>query len=229
MAAIKINNLEFSWHKGEEPVLRVPTFCVEEGESLFLRGASGSGKSTLLNLLAGILPAEPGCVKILNTDLATLSVRKRDAFRARHVGVVFQQFNLVPFLTVGANLRLAARFAGQSQAETKAYSLKLIKALQLHPELLERQADCLSIGQQQRVAIARAFINKPEIILADEPTSALDADSRDQFVKLLLSVREMTNCAIVFVSHDEALAKFFGTNLALADINQVATTQASYV
>lgn len=229
MKAIKLKNLEYTWPGSATPVLKVPEFCVAQGESVFLRGASGSGKSTLLSLIAGILPAAPSCVNVLGTDLASLSVRRRDAYRAQHMGVVFQQFNLVPFLTVGANLRLAARFAGQAQRQTEVYSLELLKALQLQPDVLQRRADQLSIGQQQRVAIARAFINKPEIILADEPTSALDADSRDHFVELLLSIRQSTGCAVVFVSHDDALANYFETQHALADVNLIQPRSVSHV
>lgn len=228
MTAISIKDLEYTWPGASQPTLQVPEFQVEKGESVFLRGASGSGKSTLLSLVAGILPAAPGCVNILGTDLAGLSVRKRDAFRAQHIGIVFQQFNLIPFLTVGANLRLAARFTGQPQHETKVHSLELIRALQLESELLERRADRLSIGQQQRVAIARAFINKPEIILADEPTSALDADSRDHFVELLLSIRKTTGCAVVFVSHDNSLKNFFDTHRSLTDVNLIQLGESSH-
>jgi len=219
MAAIRIKNLAYTWPGASEPTLQIPELTVARGESVFLRGASGSGKSTLLSLLSGILPAPAETVAILDEDLSSMSVRKRDRFRAQHIGIVFQQFNLIPFLSVAANLRLAARFAHQADAETEQRTQKLIGALQLHPDLLERKAEQLSVGQQQRVAIARAFINHPELILADEPTSALDADSRDHFVRLLLSVREATGCAVVFASHDDSLAKFFDTRTALADIN----------
>jgi putative ABC transport system ATP-binding protein len=105
----------------------------------------------------------------------------------------------------------------------------LLEALQLHPDLLEQQADRLSVGQQQRVAIARAFINQPEIILADEPTSALDANARDHFVRLLLSIRDTTGCAVVFASHDDSLADFFETRVALADINLIKPGALTHV
>ena len=186
MTAISINNLKYIWPGATTPTLDVPEFEVARGESVFLRGASGSGKSTLLSLMSGILAASSGSVKVLDVELAELSVRKRDRFRAEHIGIVFQQFNLIPFLTVGGNLRLAARFARQANQETEEQARSLVQALQLHPDLLEQRADRLSVGQQQRVAIARAFINKPDLILADEPTSALDADARDHFVRLLL-------------------------------------------
>ncbi|MFK7865408.1 MAG: ABC transporter ATP-binding protein [Pseudohongiellaceae bacterium] len=229
MKAISIKNLEYTWPKALHTSLQIPQFTVQQGESVFLQGDSGSGKSTFLSVLAGVLPASAGSVNILGTELTDLSNKALDKFRARHIGIVFQQFNLVPFLSVAANLRLAARFANQSRQQTQARSLELIEALRLHPNLLERQADRLSVGQQQRVAIARAFINQPEIILADEPTSALDANARDQFVKLLLSIRDVTGCAIVFVSHDQSLASFFDSHQSLADINLVHSKEDNYV
>jgi len=225
MTAISINNLEYTWPGASSPTLAIPQFHVDKGESVFLRGASGSGKSTLLSLMAGILAAAPNCVSILGTDLAGLSVRKCDQFRAQHIGIVFQQFNLIPFLSIAANLRLAARFSGQAEKETYLRSRELLETLQIHPDLLERRADRLSVGQQQRVAIARAFINRPEIILADEPTSALDANARDHFVKLLLSIRDVTGCAVVFASHDDALAEYFNTRQVLADINLIQSQE----
>ncbi len=229
MTAINIKNLEYTWPKSSLPTLQVPDFQVEKGESVFLRSDSGSSKSTLLSLISGILSAQSGRVSILGTDLAGLSVRKRDVFRAHHIGLVFQQFNLIPFLSVEANLRLAARFTGQPTDETRTHSIQLMSALQLGSELLERRADRLSIGQQQRVAIARAFINKPEIILADEPTSALDTSARDHFVDLLLAIRESSGCAIVFVSHDDSLANSFETQLELAEINTIHSRQLNHV
>lgn len=229
MTAIRISNLKYTWPGSNSPTLDIPEFSVAEGESVFLRGASGSGKSTLLSLMAGILATPKNSVEILGTDLATLSVRRRDRFRAEHIGIVFQQFNLIPFLTVAANLRLAARFARQQNSRTEEQARDLIQSLQLHPDILEKKADRLSAGQQQRVAIARAFINRPEIILADEPTSALDADARDHFVRLLLTIRETTGCAVVFASHDDSLAGFFETRIALADVNQLEAEEAGYV
>ena len=231
MTAISIKNLEYTWRGANSPIVQIPEFQVATGESVFLRGASGSGKSTLLGLMAGTLAAPPNSVNILGTDLASLSARKRDRFRAEHIGMVFQQFNLIPFMTVLGNIRLAARFAKGANADqdTEQRAAQLIESLQLPPDYLHRRADRLSVGQQQRVAIARAFINKPEIILADEPTSALDADAKDHFVRLLLSIRDTTGCAVVFASHDNSLADFFETRVALADINKAQLGETANV
>ena len=136
MTAISINSLEYTWPGAAAPTLKVPEFKVARGESVFLRGASGSGKSTLLSLMSGILAAPANSVQVLDTDLSELSVRKRDRFRAKHIGIVFQQFNLIPFLCVGANLRLAARFVPQANQDVEARARSLIESLQLHPDLL---------------------------------------------------------------------------------------------
>ncbi len=194
---------------------------------MFLQGASGSGKSTLLSLLAGTLKASSGTLQILGTDLTSLSSRRRDRFRAEHIGIVFQQFNLIPFLTVEGNLKLASRFVNQSVSGTEVRAKKLLESLRLDSAILERRADRLSVGQQQRVAIARAFINQPEILLADEPTSALDTEARDLFMQLLMSVREATGCTLIFASHDSSLASFFETKIVLKEINRSEKKEAS--
>jgi len=229
MPLINANNLVFAWPGASDPTLSIDDFQVNAGEAVFLRGASGSGKSTLLSLLAGTLTAQTGSVQILDTDIGALSARKRDQFRAQHIGIVFQQFNLLPFLTVAGNLRLASRFAGRANRNILSRGTELLQALRLEPDLLERQADQLSVGQQQRVAIARAVINEPELLIADEPTSALDSDARDNFINLLINFRQLTGCTIVFASHDRQLARFFDRSIELADINKATKGRTSNV
>lgn len=229
MPAISIQNLQYSWPGADAPTLQVPEFSIEAGQSVFLQGASGSGKSTLLGLLAGTLVASSGAIEILGTNLSSLAARQRDRFRAEHIGIVFQQFNLIPFLTVLGNLRLAARFAGRASDFSEDRAVRILKSLNLEPSLKNRRADQLSVGQQQRVAIARAIINEPEILLADEPTSALDANARDQFIRLLLDIREMTACTMLFASHDESLGAAFDRKISLAQINTVQEVAGSHV
>ena len=227
MSAIKISNLQYVWPESNTPIIDIPALEVEQSGSVFLQGASGSGKSTLLSLLAGTLKASSGTLQILGTDLTSLSSRRRDRFRAEHIGIVFQQFNLIPFLTVEGNLKLASRFVNQSVSGTEVRAKKLLESLRLDSAILERRADRLSVGQQQRVAIARAFINQPEILLADEPTSALDTEARDLFMQLLMSVREATGCTLIFASHDSSLASFFETKIVLKEINRSEKKEAS--
>jgi len=220
MSAIKISNLQYLWPESDDLTIDIPALQVDRKGSVFLQGASGSGKSTLLSLLAGTLKASSGALEVLGTDLNSLSPRQRDRFRAEHIGIVFQQFNLIPFLTVLGNLKLASRFVNQSGEATEQRARELLESLRLDPAILERRADRLSVGQQQRVAIARAFINEPEILLADEPTSALDAEARDLFMNLLMSVREATDCTLIFASHDSSLARFFDSKLVLSEVNR---------
>ena len=227
MSAIKISNLQYVWPESNTPIIDIPALEIELRGSVFLQGASGSGKSTLLSLLAGTLKASSGTLQILGTDLTSLSSRRRDRFRAEHIGIVFQQFNLIPFLTVEGNLKLASRFVNQSGSGTEVRAKKLLESLRLDSAILERRADRLSVGQQQRVAIARAFINQPEILLADEPTSALDTEARDLFMQLLMSVREATGCTLIFASHDSSLASFFETKIVLKEINRCEKKEIS--
>jgi putative ABC transport system ATP-binding protein len=186
---------------------------------LFLHGPSGSGKSTLLNLIGGVLLAARGSVSLLGQPLGELSASRRDAFRADHLGFIFQQFNLIPYLSVLDNVLLPCRFSARRAkriSEPGAEARRLLSALDLDPALLSRPAAELSVGQQQRVAAARALIGQPEILIADEPTSALDAERQSAFVELLLNEARQAGSAVVFVSHDLRLATHFEHSLALA-------------
>ncbi|GAA3953359.1 ABC transporter ATP-binding protein [Allohahella marinimesophila] len=233
--AIDISNLTFSYTGSEaQSVLSIPAWHVEEGEHVFLYGPSGSGKSTLLNILAGILKPLSGTVELLGSPFSALSARKRDEFRARHIGVVFQQFNLVPYLSVLDNILLAAHFGSRktpegrrSSADVQARAEALLARLSLDKSLLHQRADALSVGQQQRVAIVRALINDPELVIADEPTSALDSDARDQFIDLLLECVGDGKRALIFVSHDRSLASHFSTSVDLQTLNQKAHVHAA--
>ncbi len=201
-------------------MLCIPEWQVEHGARLFLQGASGSGKSTLLNLLSGILSADSGDIEIAGTNLQTLSHAQRDRFRARHIGVVFQQFNLIPYLSVMDNVLLAAHFAQARTGSTEDRARQIFSSLNLPEALLNQPAMNLSIGQQQRVAIVRALINQPDIILVDEPTSALDADNRDAFMRLLLEVVNKQGATLIFVSHDLGLSGYFEQHVSLSVLNK---------
>lgn len=218
--AIEITDLRFSYAgANDNPVLDICAWTVHRGQQLFLQGPSGCGKSTLLNLLAGVLMPDRGDIRLLGHSLTGLSSRQRDQFRARHIGVVFQQFNLIPYLCVIDNIRLAAHFANRPCALLYERIQTLFERLQLSITLLSRRADMLSVGQQQRVAIVRALINTPEILIVDEPTSALDADASDAFMALLLELSRDNSSTLVFVSHDKSLAQYFDENLCLQNIN----------
>lgn len=197
----------------------IKQWTLADGESVFLQGSSGSGKSTLLNLIAGILTPQEGSITIAGTDITQLSNAQRDIFRAQHLGIVFQQFNLVPYLSVLENVLIAGYFAKNTQADLRERAFELCENLSLTKDLLKQEARYLSIGQQQRVAIARALLNRPKLLLVDEPTSALDVDATSRFMNLLKQEQTANQCAMVFVSHDPSLAQHCDTQTHLLELN----------
>jgi putative ABC transport system ATP-binding protein len=225
--AILVESLAFSYVCGK-PVIDIKKWHLHKSEHVFLYGPSGCGKSTLLNLLSGILAPQHGKVNILNTDITALKPSKRDRFRAQHIGVVFQQFNLIPYLSVLDNIRLAMHFANDNADKDSSYKknvsmqeriISMLQALQLPADCIQQKASKLSVGQQQRVAIARALINKPDVLIVDEPTSALDASAKDAFMNVLIETATSSNAALIFVSHDQSLANHFERVESLTDIN----------
>ena len=215
----------YRWPGAAYDVLQLDGLEVRPRERLLVRGESGSGKSTLLSLAAGVLLAQRGTVALLDEDWRSMSAGRRDLRRADHIGYIFQQFNLLPYLSVLHNVLLPCRFsamraerAGRQEARTTAEGL--LTALQLERPLWHRRAGELSIGQQQRVAAARALIGRPELVIADEPTSALDEGRRDAFMALLLHECSAAGSALLFVSHDMRLAVHFDRVLDLPALNQ---------
>lgn len=226
VSLIELSNLSFAW-PGQPELLDIPEFHLRRGESLFLKGPSGSGKTTLLGLLGGVQKPGRGSIRLLGTELGTLSAGARDRFRVDHTGYIFQQFNLLPFLSVRENVELPCRFsrlraerARQRHGGVDQAAVGLLAHLGLGAALLERRAAELSIGQQQRVAAARALIGQPELVIADEPTSALDADSREAFLDLLFAECRSAGSSLLFVSHDQSLARRFDRSLSLAELNR---------
>jgi len=225
--AIDVTDLQFSWSDNEPLTLDIPAFSLSQSERCFLLGASGSGKSTLLKILSGLLLPTSGSVDILNQNLARLSVRQRDQFRAHQIGFIFQQFNLVPYLSILDNLEVSAKLNKLPDNTFRSRAAELLKRLTVDEGLWDRRADQLSVGQQQRVAIARAMIHRPPLLIADEPTSALDEDARDAFMKLLL--HELTDQAttILFVSHDRQLIKQFSRCESMDALNKVTVSASA--
>lgn len=223
---VELRNLSYSW-PGQSPVLEIPELTILAGERLFLSGPSGCGKSTLLGLIGGVLKADHGSLRVLGTELGALGVWRRDAFRADHVGFIFQMFNLLPYLSLVDNVALPCRFsvirrqrATAASGSPEAEAARLLGRLGLAgSDILQRPVTELSIGQQQRVAAARALIGRPDLVIADEPTSALDTDTRQTFLALLTAECSSAGSTIVFVSHDLALAAQFDRSLSLADLN----------
>lgn len=187
-----------------------------------MQGQSGSGKSTLLAVIAGIHSNYEGDVTLLGTALKSLNQAGRDRFRAQHLGIIFQQFNLLPYLSVLENVLLAQQFRKSHQHKAAADEAhRLLKALDVSPTLFHRKANQLSVGQQQRVAAARALFARPALIMADEPTSSLDEKRQLGFLDLLLGQAREFNCAVLFVSHDLRLAKQFSRAISMQELNQM--------
>lgn len=228
--AVDLSGLRFAYRTGVD-VLAIDSLTIPRGETVFLHGPSGSGKTTLLGLLAGVLRATSGSVRVLGTDFSTLSSGARDEFRARHLGYVFQMFNLIPYLSVRENIVLPLRLEprrGEAAGMTSRDAAALDMAEQLDiAGLLDRPVTELSVGQQQRVAAARALIGSPELVIADEPTSALDADRRERFLQLLFSSCARAKATLVFVSHDQALRPLFSTAVSLPELNRARSVAAS--
>lgn len=223
---LQLDNVTYSWPGATAPCLRIEQLHVAAGRTVFLHGPSGCGKSTLLGLMAGVLQAQSGRVALLGQDWGALGGAARDARRADHLGVVFQQFNLLPYLSVLDNVLLPCRFSAlrlrRCEGGAVPAAQALLQQVGLGAELWSRRADALSVGQQQRVAAARALIGRPELVIADEPTSALDAARREAFMQLLLTTCAANGATLVFVSHDERLADAFDERLSLPALNLAA-------
>ena len=225
---IDIEELSFQWQPQQsKPTLAISRLKITKGEHIFLHGPSGCGKSTLLSLLAGINRPTTGKLSIFGCELNKLSNSKRDAFRADHIGYIFQNFNLLPYLSPIDNVTLGCQFSKQRQQKALASSptlaleaARLLNALGLDNQLHQQNVANLSIGQQQRVAAARAFIGAPELIIADEPTSALDTNNRQSFIALLFAQAQAVNSTLVFVSHDESLQPLFNRSIDLVALQE---------
>ena len=226
MSVIDIEPLRFAWTRGGPDTLVLGHLHVDRGQTVFLHGPSGCGKSTLLGLLSGVLTPHQGRVVLLGQDWAALKPGQRDTFRADHVGVMFQQFNLLPYLSVLDNVTLPCRFSKlrrercQAAGGPEATAQSWLQRMALPEALWSRRADALSVGQQQRVAAARALMGQPELILADEPTSALDAALRQDFMDLLLQASRDAGSTLVCVSHDAQQAVRFDVPWSLPALQQ---------
>ena len=225
---VEVDRVRFAWKTGERDVLDIACFEIAGGERVFIEGPSGSGKSTLLSLLGGVISPREGTVRILGSELSAMPARRRDRFRADHVGFIFQMFNLVPYLSMIDNVTLPCRFShrrrqrvGLRAGGLEAEARRLLARLELdRPELIGRAVTELSIGQQQRVAAARALIGAPELLIADEPTSALDEGTRERFLDLLSAQCEEAGASLLFASHDTRLGARFDRRVSLAELNR---------
>ncbi len=225
---IELSNVRFRWRASDPLLIDIAKLSVGNGERVFLEGPSGSGKSTLLNLLGGVMVPEDGTVSIDGADLTALRQGVRDTFRADRIGLIFQMFNLIPYLDLVDNVVLPckfstrrARIAREKSGSVEDEARRLLRNIEIDPDMLgDRPVATLSAGQQQRVAVARSLIGSPQLIIADEPTSALDQNVRQSFMSLLFKEVADVGATLLFVSHDASLAVDFDRRLIMSEINE---------
>lgn len=220
-----MSGVRFRWPGARAFSLAIDHFALPARQKLLLIGPSGSGKSTFLSLLCGIVAPQQGRIEVLGRDIAALSNAARDRFRAEHIGIIFQMFNLLPYGSVIDNVLLPLSFSVERRARALAAGPleqeagRLLKSLGLESSLTDgTAASALSVGQQQRVAAARALIGRPELIVADEPTSALDRGRQQAFLDLLFAEAGEAGATLLMVSHDESLGSRFDRVERLEDI-----------
>ncbi len=223
---IEARDLRFGWPGATEPCVQLDHFRLARGERLLLLGPSGCGKSTLLGLLGGVLQPDSGSVTLLGQPFSRCRATVRDRLRADHIGFIFQQLNLVPYLSLEDNVLLPCRFSAWRRQRTgndpRAAARTLLHALELPETLWQRPVTELSVGQQQRAAAARALIGGPELLIADEPSSALDRHNRDRLMQLLSAQLHAHGSALLVVSHDEQLQQHVDRTLAMTALNASA-------
>lgn len=184
-----------------------------QAESLLLMGPSGSGKSTWIQLLSGLLRAQKGKVQLLGQNIADLSARKLDQFRARHLGIIFQQARFIPSLNADENLNLARNLAGNS-ASSQQNSM-LLDGLGIS-KLISKRPSQMSVGEKQRLSIARALVNHPSLLIADEPSASLDDANCERVIDLLQQKAVENNCSLLIVTHDSRLQTRFSNRIELS-------------
>lgn len=193
-------------------VLSVPQWSVPKGEASLVIGASGSGKSTLIGIIAGLVSATAGKVSIGAEDVSAMGPIERDAFRARHIGLVPQTLHLIGVISVRDNLRIVQRLAGIARDDGAIDACLASLGI---ASLARHKARDISVGEAQRVAIARAVVNRPQLILADEPTSALDDANCEKALELLAGQAAACGATLVIATHDARIRERFARRLEL--------------
>lgn len=206
---VKIRDLKKTYFVGNERVraLRGVDLDIHRGELVIILGTSGSGKSTFLNMLAGLEKPTKGSVHIMDVEMTKLSEKKLAKFRQKHIGFIFQSYNLIPTLTALENVGLPLVFKSFNPAKRDTEAARLLKAVGLASHAFHKPSQ-MSGGQQQRVGIARAFAGSPDIIFADEPTGNLDTKTSASVMNLMIQLARDNDQTMIMVSHDPAMQKY---------------------
>lgn len=218
-AGLHVTDLRFAY-PGDAFRLHVPKLEIEAGQTLALAGPSGAGKSTLVRLLTGLLKPTSGQVRLGDSHVDALSLEQRRAFRLRHVGLVFQDFALLDYLTVIENILLPHQFKGGADAAVRRRSQELCEQLQIS-QYLDKRVSRLSQGERQRVAVARALVHQPRFIFADEPTASLDPSRGRIVVDLMIDDARRRGACLVMVTHDPNLLPKFDQTVRMEDFLNV--------
>jgi putative ABC transport system ATP-binding protein len=225
--AVSLRQVVKSYRRGREPVevLHNLDLDITEGEFVALMGPSGSGKTTILNLIGGIDRADSGAVTVAGQHLEAMSGGQLAKWRSRHVGFVFQFYNLMPMLSASANVELPLLLTGLSRAERQRHVATALQMVGLSERAAHKPGE-MSGGQQQRVGIARAIVTDPDILLCDEPTGDLDRKSADDILKLLRALNRQQGKTILMVTHDQKAADFATRHVEM-DKGRLAKRQAA--
>ncbi|MDE8051630.1 ABC transporter ATP-binding protein [Erysipelothrix rhusiopathiae] len=205
MSLLVLESVSKTYKQGDAEIKALDnvSVSVDRGEFIAIMGASGSGKSTLLHVIGGVDTVSTGVIRLDNTNLGALSEEALTIFRRRHIGLIYQFYNLIPLLDVKENIILPLELDNQNVDEI--YLEELLKSLELVNRVNHLPSQ-LSGGQQQRVSIARALMNRPTLILADKPTGNLDKKTSKEIIKILRETNEMSEQTIIMVTHDETIA-----------------------
>ena len=215
---LELSNIQFTYEdQGFE--LNIPQMQIKPGESVALVGPSGSGKTTLLNLIAGIISPDKGCIQLNDDNMTALNHHQRRLYRLRHIGMIFQAFELLDYLNVRDNILLQARLCPgvsiDQSIKDKASAIAVILGL---GDKLSRNINALSQGERQRVAVCRALLLKPALVLADEPTGNLDPENKQAVLEQLITVCKQQQCILLTVTHDHSLLPNFDRVINMVDL-----------
>lgn len=225
---LRVDNVTHSFKNGNEttPVLHRINFDVKQGEMVALLGSSGSGKSTMLNLMAGLMKPTEGHIFIADQDIVKMNENKLSEFRRKHIGFIFQAYELITSMTVRENVELPLVFQSVSPSVRKEKALALLEGVGI-PDKADLFPSQLSGGQQQRVSIARSLITEPSVIFADEPTGNLDSKTEAEIISILLNLNKKMKTTFIVVTHELKVAEQMQRIFTLQDGFMITEGQAS--